>query len=159
MAAPRRNRTVPAVWPRHSRCAPLAVVALLLTSCSIAATPDSPTVPGILQATAGPVGYVVCPDALTPIELRSRLTEDPIPLPVEGTPPLGAYAVAVTPDGRRAVVVTQSTPPGRSTRNVLIPVDLATGYAGTPIVLPGHGDQTTLGAESPHLQEWIDRGW
>ena len=139
MAASRRNRTVPAVWPRHSRCAPLAVVALLLTSCSIAATPDSPTVPGILQATAGPVGYVVCPDALTPIELRSRLTEDPIPLPVDGTPPLGAYAVAVTPDGRRAFVVTQSTPPGRSTRNVLIPVDLATGHAGTPIVLPGHG--------------------
>jgi glyoxylase-like metal-dependent hydrolase (beta-lactamase superfamily II) len=27
------------------------------------------------------------------------------------------------------------------------------------IVLPGHGDQTTIGAESPHLQEWIDRGW
>jgi glyoxylase-like metal-dependent hydrolase (beta-lactamase superfamily II) len=27
------------------------------------------------------------------------------------------------------------------------------------IVLPGHGDQTTIGNESPHLQEWIDRGW
>ena len=27
------------------------------------------------------------------------------------------------------------------------------------LVLPGHGDQTTLGTESPHLQEWIDRGW
>ena len=27
------------------------------------------------------------------------------------------------------------------------------------MVLPGHGDQTTIGAESPHLQEWIDRGW
>ena len=27
------------------------------------------------------------------------------------------------------------------------------------IVLPGHGDQTTIGAERPHLQEWIDRGW
>jgi len=27
------------------------------------------------------------------------------------------------------------------------------------LVLPGHGDQTTIGAESPHLQEWIDRGW
>lgn len=30
--------------------------------------------------------------------------------------------------------------------------------AGT-LVLPGHGDDTTIGAESPHLQEWIDRGW
>jgi glyoxylase-like metal-dependent hydrolase (beta-lactamase superfamily II) len=27
------------------------------------------------------------------------------------------------------------------------------------IVLPGHGDQTTIGSETPHLQEWIDRGW
>jgi glyoxylase-like metal-dependent hydrolase (beta-lactamase superfamily II) len=27
------------------------------------------------------------------------------------------------------------------------------------IVLPGHGDRTTIGEESPHLQEWIDRGW
>jgi glyoxylase-like metal-dependent hydrolase (beta-lactamase superfamily II) len=26
-------------------------------------------------------------------------------------------------------------------------------------VLPGHGDPTTIGAERPHLQEWIDRGW
>jgi glyoxylase-like metal-dependent hydrolase (beta-lactamase superfamily II) len=27
------------------------------------------------------------------------------------------------------------------------------------IVLPGHGDRTTIGAERPHLQEWVDRGW
>ena len=27
------------------------------------------------------------------------------------------------------------------------------------LVLPGHGDRTTIGTERPHLQEWIDRGW
>ena len=27
------------------------------------------------------------------------------------------------------------------------------------IVLPGHGDDTTIGAERPHLDEWIERGW
>ena len=27
------------------------------------------------------------------------------------------------------------------------------------VVMPGHGDDTTVGAERPHLQEWIDRGW
>lgn len=27
------------------------------------------------------------------------------------------------------------------------------------VVLPGHGGDTTIGAERPHLQEWIDRGW
>jgi glyoxylase-like metal-dependent hydrolase (beta-lactamase superfamily II) len=26
-------------------------------------------------------------------------------------------------------------------------------------VYPGHGKPTTIGAERPHLQEWIDRGW
>ncbi|MDA8284132.1 MAG: MBL fold metallo-hydrolase [Actinomycetota bacterium] len=27
------------------------------------------------------------------------------------------------------------------------------------VVLPGHGSDTTIGAEAPHLQEWVDRGW
>jgi len=30
--------------------------------------------------------------------------------------------------------------------------------AGT-LVLPGHGAGTTIGDESPHLTEWIERGW
>jgi glyoxylase-like metal-dependent hydrolase (beta-lactamase superfamily II) len=27
------------------------------------------------------------------------------------------------------------------------------------LVMPGHGLDTTIGTERPHLQEWIDRGW
>ncbi|MFT5202623.1 MAG: glyoxylase-like metal-dependent hydrolase (beta-lactamase superfamily II) [Candidatus Aldehydirespiratoraceae bacterium] len=27
------------------------------------------------------------------------------------------------------------------------------------IVLPGHGDNTTIGAEAPNLDEWATRGW
>jgi glyoxylase-like metal-dependent hydrolase (beta-lactamase superfamily II) len=27
------------------------------------------------------------------------------------------------------------------------------------LVLPGHGDSTTIATERPSLQEWIDRGW
>ncbi|HWE68498.1 MAG TPA: MBL fold metallo-hydrolase [Acidimicrobiales bacterium] len=27
------------------------------------------------------------------------------------------------------------------------------------LVLPGHGADTSIGEEAPHLQEWIDRGW
>jgi len=27
------------------------------------------------------------------------------------------------------------------------------------VVLPGHGVGTTIGAESPHLTEWVERGW
>lgn len=27
------------------------------------------------------------------------------------------------------------------------------------LVLPGHGLDTTIGTERPHLREWVDRGW
>ena len=27
------------------------------------------------------------------------------------------------------------------------------------LVLPGHGDDTTIGTERPHLDEWIERRW
>jgi glyoxylase-like metal-dependent hydrolase (beta-lactamase superfamily II) len=30
---------------------------------------------------------------------------------------------------------------------------------GDTIVMPGHGLDTTIEAERPHLQEWVDRGW
>jgi glyoxylase-like metal-dependent hydrolase (beta-lactamase superfamily II) len=32
-------------------------------------------------------------------------------------------------------------------------------YADSTVVYPGHGDDTTLGAERPHLAEWRERGW
>ena len=32
-------------------------------------------------------------------------------------------------------------------------------FPADTIVLPGHGDDTTIGAERPHLREWVDRGW
>ena len=30
---------------------------------------------------------------------------------------------------------------------------------GDTLVLPGHGLDTTIASESPHLDEWIARGW
>ncbi len=32
-------------------------------------------------------------------------------------------------------------------------------YDDTSLVLPGHGDGTTVGRERPHLQVWRQRGW
>jgi glyoxylase-like metal-dependent hydrolase (beta-lactamase superfamily II) len=32
-------------------------------------------------------------------------------------------------------------------------------FPADTIVMPGHGSDTTIGVERPHLQEWVDRGW
>jgi glyoxylase-like metal-dependent hydrolase (beta-lactamase superfamily II) len=32
-------------------------------------------------------------------------------------------------------------------------------YGDSTVVYPGHGDDTTLGTERPHLSEWKERGW
>ncbi|OBF22210.1 MBL fold metallo-hydrolase [Mycobacterium sp. ACS4331] len=32
-------------------------------------------------------------------------------------------------------------------------------YDDDTVIYPGHGDDTTLGAERPHLAEWRQRGW
>jgi len=32
-------------------------------------------------------------------------------------------------------------------------------FGADTLVLPGHGSSTTIGTESPHLDEWVARGW
>jgi glyoxylase-like metal-dependent hydrolase (beta-lactamase superfamily II) len=32
-------------------------------------------------------------------------------------------------------------------------------FPADTVVLPGHGVDTTIGAERPHLREWVERGW
>ena len=32
-------------------------------------------------------------------------------------------------------------------------------FGDATVVYPGHGDDTTIGAERPHLDEWRARGW
>jgi len=36
---------------------------------------------------------------------------------------------------------------------------LFSAFPGETIVLPGHGQDTTIGAESPSLETWAERGW
>ena len=45
--------------------------------------------------------------------------------------------------------------PGLTLRFATLPA----GEDPDTLVLPGHGVATTVGNESPHLQEWVDRGW
>ena len=135
-----RNLTSVSSYRRRTVAPVVAIVlAGVLTGCSVVTIHDSTVLPGARGASAGPVGYVVCPNAVTPVELATRTPEAPIPLPIGGTPPLGDFAIATSPDGRWAFVVTQSTQRGRSTTNVLVPIDLATQRAARPITIPGHG--------------------
>jgi glyoxylase-like metal-dependent hydrolase (beta-lactamase superfamily II) len=51
--------------------------------------------------------------------------------------------------------------PGGDFPTIIRSIDerLFSGLPPETIVLPGHGDDTTIGTERPQLQEWIDRGW
>ena len=144
----------------------LSAVAAVSSGCSLFTTPRPAAVGGPSLAPAGAVGYVVCPNAVTPVELATDTAEAPIPLPITGTPVLGNFAIATAPDGQWAYVVTSdgvvspsssaSTPvppatPGSSTttstaatgggrvQNVVIPIDLITQQAEPPIDIPGTG--------------------
>ena len=50
--------------------------------------------------------------------------------------------------------------PGSSFESIIESVDsrLFT-FPGNTVVLPGHGVDTTISVERPHLNEWIERGW
>jgi hypothetical protein len=145
----------------------LCTVAATLAGCSLFSTPTPAPVtdPGSL-APAGPVGYVVCSDAVTPVELDTHTAEPQIPLPIRGTPVIGNFAIATSANGRWAYVVTSdgvepspsagstsvppatshtaattatTTPSGVAVQNVVIPINLVTQKAEAPIKIPGQG--------------------
>ena len=93
---------------RHNRAlvAP-GLVALALSGCSVFATPQpAPVRDRSSLAPPGAVGYVVCPTAVTPVELATHTAEAAIHLPISGTPVLGNFAITTSADGRWAYVVT-----------------------------------------------------
>ena len=50
--------------------------------------------------------------------------------------------------------------PGASFEQALASIDRRLfSLSADVLVLPGHGLDTTIGEERPHLQEWVDRGW
>ena len=46
-----------------------------------------------------------------------------------------------------------------ATASPMSPAGCSTSTPDSTVVYPGHGDDTTLGAERPHLGEWRERGW
>lgn len=50
--------------------------------------------------------------------------------------------------------------PGSSFEDIVASIrDQLFTLPGTTLVFPGHGLDTTIGTERPHLDEWIRRGW
>jgi glyoxylase-like metal-dependent hydrolase (beta-lactamase superfamily II) len=51
--------------------------------------------------------------------------------------------------------------PGGNFATIIRSIDdrIFSRFEADTIVLPGHGSSTTVGSESPHLSEWIERGW
>ena len=109
------------------------------------------------------VGYDVFIDDAEVIEIgRLRLhaihnpghTPGSISFAVEGTPLLFT-GDTLFPGGPGATKF-----PGSDFPTIIRSIeDKLFTFPDETIVLPGHGLDTTIGTERPHLQEWIDRGW
>ena len=102
----------------------VVMAATALSGCALFSTPVPPTVQGPSLSPPGAVGYVVCPNAVTPVELATHIAEPAIRLPIRGTPDLGNFAVATSPNGRWAYVDTSDgvTPSPSTTHTTLPPV-------------------------------------
>ncbi len=74
---------------------------------------------------------------------------------VEGTPLLFS-GDTLFPGGPGATRI-----PGGDFASIIRSIDerIFSRFEPDTIVLPGHGLDTTVGTELPHLQEWVDRGW
>jgi len=111
----------------------------------------------------GDIGYDAFLDHDQVIEigrLRLRSVHNPghtpgsISFHVEGTPLLFT-GDTLFPGGPGATKF-----PGGDFDTIIDSIDnLLFVFPSDTIVLPGHGLDTTIGNERPHLQEWVDRGW
>ena len=55
--------------------------------------------------------------------------------------------------------ITPSTISETPTTNANVTTRVFDVYSDATVIYPGHGDDTTLGAERPHLEEWRERRW
>ena len=135
---------------------------------AVAEATGAPTAVHRLDAEALPVSpdrFLAGGDAI----VIGELTFDVIHL--RGHTP-GSVALALRPDGERTAVqlftgdclfpggVGKTWEPG-AFEELLddVTTRVFDVYGDDAVVYPGHGDDTTLGAERPHLAEWRERGW
>lgn len=112
-------------------------LALILAGCGTATAPPpgggsgsllTSAGSGSLPPSGGSVVYVLDPPRITPVDLAHHRTGRPVVIPGS----VAAALVAVTPDHRRAYVLTGTS---------LVPVSLITGAAGRPLTVPQDSSQ------------------
>ncbi|ODR08319.1 Zn-dependent hydrolase [Mycolicibacillus koreensis] len=92
------------------------------------------------------------------IHLRGH-TPGSVALAVSG-PAVGGVTQLFTGDCLFPGGVGKTWEPGAFTQLLTdVQTQLFDVYPDSTVVYPGHGDDTTLGAERPHLGEWRERGW
>lgn len=124
----------------------VVVTGATLAGCSLFATPRPALVAGPSLAPPGAVGYVVCPAAVTPIELSTDTAEAAIDLPVTGAPPPGDDAIATSPDGTWAYVATTEGGPASAAASAPgEPVTKATASRAQRSTGGGQAQQSTSG--------------
>lgn len=122
----------------------MAAATAALSGCALVAGPDPATVQDGSLARSGPIGYVVCPNQVTPVELSTRTPEAPIQLPLSGTPVLGNFAITTSADGRWAYVVTGDGVVASSSTS-----PTSTAPAGGTPTAQGAGPSTNRGPTTP----------
>jgi DNA-binding beta-propeller fold protein YncE len=127
------------VLPSFSLTSVVCAVAagVLLSGCSLFSAPTPTPVDQPSLAPPGAVGYVVCPGAVTPVELGTRTAEPNITLPVSGAS--GDSAIATSADGRWAYVGNSGLATNGILRSEVTPINLVTQQARAPIEIPGQG--------------------
>ena len=102
------------------------------------------------------MGYVVCPTLVTPVELATATAEASITLPISGTPALGDFAIAASPDGRFAYVVTgDGVQSGTSSPSTTVPPATASTATTAPTAPQSASTSTTAPSTGTGVQNVV----
>jgi len=131
-----------------------AVVAMRDAGIDVGIAPD--------DAAMLPAYDFVIPDdeVITVGDLRFRTIHNPGHTPGSTSFLLEGHPVLFSGDTLFPGGAGNTTFPGGDFEQIIQSIDRRLfSLPADTFVLPGHGLDTTIGTERPHLQEWVDRGW
>lgn len=160
MLAGRRLATVVTTHRHHDHVAALAGVVASTGATALSGAPDAAAIESLTGVPQTPVwtGDVV-KLGLEQLEVIGLVGHTPGSIALVWTPAAGPVHLftgdALFPGG----VGRTQTPDDFASLHHDVTTKLFARFPDDAIVHPGHGLDTTLGAERPQLQEWLARGW